>query len=129
MDGVGQDLPAGWRARRAPADSRTRRSRAVLLDQLRSSTNLATRSAAGVFPHLLDFATWPTAFWVFQDQASRLFVFATHYLIAGAFWILSVVGIVGLLRRRRWDVVLLGLGLSAGAVLTGRVAALRLWGL
>ena len=31
VDGVGQDLPAGWRARRAPADSRTRRSRAVLL--------------------------------------------------------------------------------------------------
>ena len=29
--GVGQDLSAGWRARRAPADSRTRRSRVVLL--------------------------------------------------------------------------------------------------
>jgi hypothetical protein len=70
-----------------------------------------------VFPHLLDFATWPTAFWLFQGQASRLFVVASHYLIAGAFWILSVVGTVELLRRRRWDIVLLGLGLSAGAVL------------
>ena len=42
---------------------------------------------------------------------------ATRGVIVAALWILSVVGIVDLLRRRRWDIVLLGLGLSAGAVL------------
>ena len=90
--------------------------------QLRGATGAAgTRSAEGIFPYLLDFAKWPTAFWGLQTGPGGLhqtaLAFAARYVIAASLWILSVVGIVSLLRRRRWDVVLLGLGLSAGAVL------------
>ena len=88
-------------------------------NQLHAATGAAgTRAGEGTFPYLLDFAKWPTAFWGFQTGPSTSRSRSPPaMLIAAALWILSVVGIVGLLRRRRWDVVLLGLGLSAGAVL------------
>ena len=87
--------------------------------QLDLATRAAgTRPGEGIFPYLLDFANWPTAFWGFgfQSEPSTTLAIATRYVISAALWILAVVGIVSLLRRRRWDVVLLGLGLSAGAV-------------
>ena len=100
--------------------------------QLDLATRAAgTRPGEGIFPYLLDFANWPTAFWGFgfQSEPSTTLAIATRYVISAALWILAVVGIVSLLRRRRWDVVLLGLGLSAGAVVLVASAALRLWGL
>ena len=100
--------------------------------QLDLATRAAgTRPGEGIFPYLLDFANWPTAFWGFgfQSEPSTTLAIATRYVISAALWILAVVGIVSLVRRRRWDVVLLGLGLSAGAVVLVASAALRLWGL
>ena len=120
--GVGQDLSAVWCARRAPVIPGRADIVWFFWLQLRGATGAAgTRSAEGIFPYLLDFAKWPTAFWGLQTGPGGLhqtaLAFAARYVIAASLWILSVVGIVSLLRRRRWDVVLLGLGLSAGAVL------------
>ncbi len=91
-------------------------------NQLHVATGAAgARAGEGNFPYLLDFAKWPIAFWGFQTGPSTTsqipLAIATRDLIAGALWILSVMGITALLRRRRWDVVLLGLGLSAAAVI------------
>ena len=59
----------------------------------------------------------PSGVLVSRARPARRCAIANRYVIAAALWILAVVGIVSLVRRRRWDVVLLGLGLSAGAVL------------
>ena len=136
VDGVGQDLPAGWCARAHSCwfpDAQISRGSSRASCRRGDRARQAAVRQRGIFPYLLDFAKWPTAFWGFQTGPSgtqqTALAFATRYVIAGSLWILSVVrhrepAAPAPVGRRPARPGSLGRRRAAG-----RAAALRLWGL